>query len=44
MLPYLVFPAFRLQSSLRETFGGEKFWVGLRKKMNKRVREQKLIK
>lgn len=44
MLPYIVFPAFRLQSDLRETFGGEAFWQALRKKMNKKVRESKLIK
>jgi hypothetical protein len=29
---------------LRETFGGETFWQALRKKMNKKVRESKLIK
>ena len=44
MLPYIVFPAFRLQEDLRETFGGENFWQTLRKKMNKKVRESKLIK
>jgi len=44
MLPYIVFPAFRLQEDLRETFGGEEFWQALRKKMNKKVREAKLIK
>ncbi len=44
MLPYITFPAFRLQSDLRETFGGEAFWQALRKKMNKKVRESKLIK
>jgi hypothetical protein len=44
MLPYIVFPAFRLQEDLRETFGGEAFWQALRKKMNKKVRESKLIK
>jgi hypothetical protein len=43
-LPFIVFPAFRLQESLRETFGGENFWQVLRKKMDKKVRERKLMK
>ena len=43
-MPFIVFPAFRLQESLRETFGGEHFWQLLRKKMDKKVRERKLIK
>ena len=43
-LPYIVFPAFRLQTSLRETFGGEGFWKKLRKKMDKKVKEQRLEK
>jgi hypothetical protein len=43
-LPFIVFPAFRLQSSLRETFGGDLFWINLRRKMDKKVREKKLIK
>ena len=43
-MPFIVFPAFRLQESLRETFGGENFWQLLRKKMDKKVRERKLIK
>jgi hypothetical protein len=33
-----------LQESLRETFGGENFWQVLRKKMDKKVRERKLMK
>jgi hypothetical protein len=33
-----------LQASLRETFGGENFWQILRKKMDKKVRERKLMK
>ena len=43
-LPFIVFPAFRLQTSLRETFGGENFWQILRNKMDKKVRERKLMK
>lgn len=43
-LPFIVFPAFRLQASLRETFAGENFWQILRKKMDKKVRERKLMK
>jgi len=42
--PFIVFPAFRLQASLRKTFGGENFWQILRKKMDKKVRERKLMK
>lgn len=42
-LPYIVFPAFRLQESLRETFGGEQFWKVLSKKLEKKIRERKLI-
>lgn len=33
-----------MQESLRETFGGENFWQVLRKKMDKKVRERKLMK
>ena len=29
---------------MRETFGGENFWQVLRKKMDKKVRERKLMK
>ena len=42
-LPYIVFPAFRLQESLRETFCGVSFWEGIAKKLQKKVREEKLV-
>lgn len=38
-----MFPAFRLQESLRETFGGDGFWIRLRKKLDKKIRERKLV-
>jgi hypothetical protein len=37
--PYIVFPAFRLQESLRETFGGVPFWEKIAKKLLQKIKE-----
>lgn len=40
--PYLVFPAFRLQSSMKECFGGFSFWRKCKVKLEKKELERKM--
>jgi len=42
-IPYLVFPAFRLQSQMQEIFCGKSFWRKLKFKMEKKEQEKKLL-
>lgn len=42
-LPYTVFPAFRLQSSMKEMFGGFSFWTKCKKRMEKKDQERKMM-
>ena len=42
-LPYTVFPAFRLQSQMKEMFGGYFFWNKCKKRFDKKEQERKMI-
>ncbi|CDW80386.1 ef hand family protein [Stylonychia lemnae] len=42
-LPYTVFPSFRLQGEMRETFGGGRFWRKCKIRLDKKEQERKMM-
>eukprot|EP00347_Sterkiella_histriomuscorum_P006285 403353352 len=42
-LPYTIFPSFRLQSEMRETFGGNRFWRKCKVRLDKKEQEKKMM-
>jgi hypothetical protein len=42
-VPYIVFPAFRLQASMKEVFAGNRFWKKCKVKLEKKELEKKII-